>query len=155
MKKNIVLLAIILISIKAIAQEKLNFYLSFDHIALSVKNLDKSAEFYKNTLNLKEITNKTKADGIKWFSLGDGKELHLISTIKGNIKLNKAVHFAVTTSDFDIFIKKLTLMNVNYSSWTDENQKITIRADGVKQVYIQDPNGYWFEVNSVKDKSIN
>lgn len=124
--------------------------MTLDHLALSVKDVDKSAEFYKTILSLDEITNKTKKKGIWWFSLGDGKELHLISTVQGEIKLNKAVHFAMTTSSFDVFIDQLTKRHINYSIWAGETQKITIRADGVKQVYIQDPDGYWIEVNSAK-----
>lgn len=137
----------------AIAQETPNFSMSFDHVALSVKNIEKSAEFYKSILKLNEITNKTEVEGIRWFSLGDGKELHLISIIEGDIKLNKAVHFAVTTSNFEAFIKQLNALKVNYSSWAGEENKITIRNDGVTQVYIQDPDDYWIEVNSVNDKS--
>ncbi|NNC50457.1 MAG: VOC family protein [Flaviramulus sp.] len=142
----------LLLTQPTIAQVTPNFSMSFDHVALSVKNIEKSSEFYKTILELNEITNKTKVEGIRWFSLGDGKELHLISSIKGDIKLNKAVHFAVTTSNFDAFIKQLNVMKVNYSSWAGEENKITIRNDGVKQVYIQDPDDYWIEVNSVTDK---
>ncbi|MDB4013267.1 VOC family protein [Cyclobacteriaceae bacterium] len=44
-------------------------------------------------------------------------------------------------------------MKVNYSDWMGEiPNKINIRADGIKQVYFQDPNGYWIEVNSVGQK---
>lgn len=153
MKKLFVLLAVAMFSNFSNAQEKLDFSMSFDHLALSVNDVNVSAKFYNSILNLTEITNKTKVDGIRWFSLGDGKELHLISVIKSKVKLNKAVHFAVTTSSFDAFINKLTSMNINYSSWAGEEQKITVRADGVKQVYVQDPDGYWIEVNSVKQKS--
>ncbi|MEM7108025.1 MAG: hypothetical protein AAF519_07350 [Bacteroidota bacterium] len=48
-------------------------------------------------MNLKEITNRTKNPGIRWFSLGEGKELHLVSTVPGDAKINKVVHFALTT----------------------------------------------------------
>lgn len=153
MKKTILLLVFLLISKHLIAQLKSDFSMTFDHLALSVSNVDVSAEFYTSILSLSEITNKTKKDGIRWISLGDGKELHLISIVEGDIKLNKAVHFAVTTSSFEAFIETLTSSKITYSSWAGEDQKITIRADGVKQVYIQDPDGYWIEVNSVKEKS--
>ena len=59
------------------SQETTNF--TFNHLALSEKNLYQSATFYKEILGLQEITNKTKMDGIRWFSFGEGKELHLIS----------------------------------------------------------------------------
>jgi catechol 2,3-dioxygenase-like lactoylglutathione lyase family enzyme len=129
-----------------------NTTFSFNHIALSVKSLDESANFYKEVLQLQEITNKTKMDGIRWFSLGDGKELHLISLLKEPVTINKAVHFALTTSNFDSFVKALEAKNIPYSDWPGNPNKVNLRADGIKQIYLQDPNGYWIEVNSVGNK---
>ncbi|WP_246022007.1 VOC family protein [Flavobacterium cellulosilyticum] len=57
------------------AQETIGF--TFNHIALSVKNLDNSAAFYKDVLQLKEITNKTKKEGIRWFHLEKEKNCTL------------------------------------------------------------------------------
>lgn len=134
-----------------VAQEASNsFGMQFNHVALSVSDLDASVDFYKDVLKLHEITNRTEKEGIRWFSLGDGKELHLISVIPGDISLNKAVHFALSAAKFDDFIANLNARNIKYSSWAGEDQKITIRADGVKQVYIQDPDGYWIEINSAE-----
>ena len=120
----------------------------FDHMALSVTNLKKSVEFYRKTLGLKEITNKTKQPGIRWMSLGEGKELHLVSTIDGNIEINKAVHMAVKVKDFDAFIERLRSMNITFSDWPGELNVVSVRADGIRQIYFQDPDGYWIEVNS-------
>ncbi len=134
-------------------QDKNEISVNFNHFAISVKDADKSAEFYKNTLNLLEITNRTEINGIKWLSLGEGKELHLVSTLKDEIKINKAVHLALNTSQFDLLIAKLKSMEIEYSDWPGNLNKINIRADGIKQVYFQDPDGYWIEVNSVEQKS--
>lgn len=100
-------------------------------------------------MNLQEITNRTEKEGIRWFSLGEGKELHILSVVKGDVTINKAVHFALKTSNFDLFIEKLEAMKTEYSDWPDVVNKITLRPDGIKQVYIQDPDGYWIEINSV------
>jgi lactoylglutathione lyase len=134
------------------AQDANTFNFTFNHIALSVKDVDRSADFYKKVLNLNEITNKTKIEGIRWLSLGEGKELHLISILKESVTINKALHFALTTSDFDSFIKVLDEMEISYSDWPGTPQKINIRADGIKQIFFQDPDGYWIEVNSVMQK---
>ena len=134
------------------AQEKLSFNLSFNHQALSVKNVVQSADFYRNVLGLEEIINRTEKEGIKWFSLGDGKELHLISLLPGEIKINKAVHLALTTNKFNEFVSYLDRKKVIYSDWPGEQKTVTTRADGIKQIYLQDPDGYWIEVNSVAVK---
>ena len=134
------------------AQDNRSFNFTFNHLALSVKEVDRSADFYNKVLKLQEITNRTKMAGIRWFSLGEGKELHLISTLKENVTINKAVHLALTTANFDDFIEELNKMNISYSDWPGALHKINIRTDGIKQIYFQDPDGYWIEVNSVAQK---
>jgi lactoylglutathione lyase len=151
MKKlsKLFLLILFTYSFNVIGQENNSHQLKLNHIAISVKDVDISATFYKEVLGLEEITNKTKVDGIRWFSLGDGKELHLVSTVKEPFVLNKAIHIAFTTFNFESVIHKLENLKINFNSWNGEQNKITTRADGVKQIYIPDPNGYWIEINSV------
>ena len=149
MKKLILILLFIFYSKSILAQEATNISMVFNHVALSVKDVEVSADFYNHVLNLNEIVNRTKMDGIRWFSLGEDKELHLVSILKSDVTINKAVHFALTTPTFDAFVENLEQMKIPYSSWPGEDNKITIRADGVKQIYLQDPDGYWIEVNSV------
>lgn len=134
------------------AQEANNTFFTFNHLALSVNDVNRSAEFYKDVLGLEEITNRTKMEGIRWFALGEEKELHLISILKESVTINKAVHFALTTPDFDAFIKTLETRKITYSDWPGTEGKINIRADGIRQIFFQDPNGYWIEVNSVAQK---
>ena len=131
------------------AQDSSAFKFSFNHLALSVKDVNRAADFYKNVLHLQEITNRTKMDGIRWFSFGEGKELHLISILKEDFKINKAIHLALSTPNFDAFIKNLDNHKIEYSDWPGALHTINKRADGVKQIYFQDPDGYWIEVNSV------
>jgi len=148
--KKATLLFILLSFFGMVKAQNTNF--TFNHIALSVKDLEQSATFYKEVLQLQEITNKTKMDGIRWFSLGEGKELHIISLLKEPVTINKAVHFALTTSNFDAFVKTLEAKNIPYSDWPGTPNKVNLRADGIKQIYLQDPNGYWIEVNSVGNR---
>jgi lactoylglutathione lyase len=149
MKKIVLLLIAFLFAGSIWAQDSNSFSFSFDHSALSVKDVNIAADFYKNVLKFEEITNRTKKVGIRWISLGEGKELHLISTIKGNITITKAVHLALKCANFDTFVKSLMNQNIVYSDWEGTVNKITTRADGIKQIYFQDPDGYWIEINSV------
>ena len=122
---------------------------SFDHLALSVSDVNRSSNFYITVLNLQEITNRSKLEGIRWFALGEGKELHLISIVKESVATNKAIHLALKTPDFDMFIRRLDEMKITYTDWPGNINKINTRADGIRQVFFQDPDGYWIEVNSV------
>lgn len=150
MKKLLTL--ILLISAHFTFGQKLNkVAVTFDHLALSVSDVDRSVNFYSKTLNLKEITNRTGQEGIKWISLGEGKELHLVSGIKGEVTINKAVHLAVKVNDFETFIDNLSSLEISYSDWPGNLNKVNVRADGIKQIYFQDPDGYWIEVNSVSN----
>ncbi len=134
------------------AQDSASFNFTFNHLALSVKDVERSVSFYKKVLTLKEITNRTKIEGIRWLSLGGDKELHLISTLTEPFKINKAIHVGLTTPDFDTFIKRLDVLKIVYSDWPGTPHTINKRADGVKQIYFQDPDGYWIEVNNIGQK---
>ncbi|MFC0606083.1 VOC family protein [Winogradskyella pulchriflava] len=123
------------------------FTFSFNHIALSVKDVDASVDFYKKVLQLEEIKNTASNSKTRWLSLYEEKQLHLIPRPNSEIKTNKAVHFALATSDIDLFVKHLEKLKINYSDWLDTPSKDYIRKDGIKQVYFQDVNGYWIEVN--------
>ena len=138
------------------AQKSEQMTFTFNHLALSVQDPERSANFYKSILGLAEIRTPTGGTGkTRWISLGEGKELHLVSLLKDqDVKINKAVHLALTTPNFEAVLKSLDKSGVLYSDWAGTTpRKINIRQDGIKQVYFQDPDGYWIEVNSVAEKS--
>ena len=141
-----------MITTLAASAQNNTFGFTFNHQALSIKDVNRTVAFYKNVLGLEQITNRTQMEGIVWFSLGEGKELHLVSVLKEEVKINKAVHIAITTPNFDAFIQHLEKNKIVYSDWPGKLNTITTRADGIKQIYIQDPDGYWIEINSVAVK---
>ncbi len=145
--KKILLVFAVLVYHVLYAQDTPSFNLTYNHNALSVKYVNRSAVFYKNVLQLSEITNRTQMEGIRWFSLGEGKELHLVSVLKEPVIINKAVHFALNTNNIDALVKRLNDQEIAYSDWPGTPNTVTTRADGVKQIYFQDPDGYWIEVN--------
>ena len=148
--KNIISIVIItFLTFSIYAQDSTGFKFSVDHLALSVKNVNRSADFYIKVLKLPEITNRSKIEGIRWFALGDGRELHLISVIKEDVIINKALHLGLSSGRFDDFVKLLSSLNIPYSDWPGKTNSVNIRADGIKQVFFRDPDGYWIEVNSL------
>ena len=150
MKKVSLFFIAILCTILLQAQDSIVSKFSFNHLALSVKDVNRSAEFYATVLQLPEILNRTRMEGIRWFTLADGKELHLISIIKEPIIINKAVHIGLATKNIDAFVQRLERLKITYSDWPGKPNTVNIRTDGVKQIYFQYPDGYWVEVNDAK-----
>ena len=124
------------------------FTFTFNHIALSVKDVDKSFAFYNKVLHLKEIENTASNSKTRWLAFGDGKQLHLIPRPNADIKTNKEVHFALAIVDIDSFVNHLKVLKIEYSDWIGTANKDYVRKDGIHQVYFQDPDSYWIEVNN-------
>ena len=120
---------------------------SFNHIALSVKDVDIAIAFYQKVFYFKEIKNTASNSKTRWLSIGEGKQLHLIPRPDFEIKVNKAVHFALSTVNIDSFVIHLKELKIDYSDWIGSQSKDYVRKDGIKQVYFKDPNGYWIEIN--------
>lgn len=148
MKKFTPLAVALAFSLLLNAQEPIQFNFTFNHMALSVKDVNVAVEFYNKVFRFIEITNRTAIEGIRWMSLGEGKELHLISIVKEPVTINKAVHLAFNTMQMDAFIKHLDELKIEYYDFAMKPHTVNIRADGVKQIYFKDPDGYWIEVNN-------
>lgn len=118
-----------------------------NHIAISVTDVEQSLAFYKKVFQLKEIKNTASTSKTRWLQFEDGRQFHLIPR-DFKVTTNKAVHLALTTTDYDLFIKNLIDLNINYEDWIGSAKKDYIRNDGILQVYFQDPDGYWIEVNN-------
>lgn len=128
-----------------------DFSTTFEHQAITVSDLDKSAEFYMEVLGLKEIENETGKPTRRWFSLGGDLQLHLLEDGTDDISVNKSIHLAVTVSDFDAFVENLRSKGISFTDWPGNVDEINVRPDGVRQVYILDPDGYSIEINSTAD----
>jgi lactoylglutathione lyase len=49
-------------------------------------------------------------------------------------------------ASLDVFMAHLDALHVKYANFAGD-AKVTARPDGIKQIYFQDPDGYWIEVN--------
>ena len=121
----------------------------FNHIALHVSLLGKSVDFYKNVLVLKQVDEPFK-DGLHaWFEIGENTTLHLIEELDRDPPLEKSKtnHLCFSVEDLGEFSKKLIENSFTFQNWAGELGEIHIRPDGIKQIFFQDPDGYWLEVN--------
>lgn len=123
---------------------------TFNHAALCAKDLRKTAAFYTTVLQLQTIHHPFNDTLHVWLKIGDGLALHIIKGDCADQVHNIAIHLCFSVPDLDSFMKHLDALNIKYGNWNGEPKKIQLRADGVRQIYFQDPDGFWIEVNDAK-----
>ncbi len=136
----------------AVAQsgDKSETQLALNHIAIYVHELKRSTDFYENVLMLQKIDEPFKDGKHTWFTLGPAGSLHLIEGAEANIKRDKNDHLCFSVKSIEDFIANLDKHKIEYTNWPGTAKAPTVRVDGVKQVYFQDPDGHWIEINNAK-----
>ena len=122
----------------------------FNHLTVYVVDLEKSAMFYKNAMRLQEIPEPFHDNHHVWFKIGEHNELHVVSGAKEMVPHDINIHLAFSVPSVEDFAKHLDSMNVKYGNWAQNSKILQVRPDGIKQIYFQDPDGYWIEVNDDK-----
>jgi len=140
------LLIILIMTIRAFGQSGP----SANHVALYVKDLKKSADFYKNVMQLKEIPEPFHDGKHVWLRTGEHSQLHIIQGAAEITEHDINSHFAYAVPNLSVFTKHLDQMHVKYGNWKGDSQSPQLRPDGIKQVYLQDPDNFWIEVNDDK-----
>lgn len=118
-----------------------------NHIALHVSQLSRSTVFYQLVLGLDTIPEPFRDGKHTWLSLGAGVQLHLIEAPPAPVMPLKHTHFCLSVPSVKAFADKLQKMKVAWEDWPGTPGAITTRKDGVQQLYLRDPDGYWIEVN--------
>jgi len=118
------------------------------HVSLYVRDQNASAAFYVRVLGLREIPNRLNAAHIRWFVLDDHRTLHLIG---GETQAARdrafSSHFALATPDLDGVMRHLEAEGVDYVNVARERRGVQVRPDGIRQIYFQDIDGHWVEIN--------
>jgi len=127
-----------------------SFDFAIDHSSLIVNDLKTTGDFYANVLRLKEIPHPTGASGFRWFNVHGNSQLHLIHKDTVIMKKHKSMHLCLSTQKLDEFIENLKNHHISYEDWPGKKNAVTLRADGVQQIYLQDPEGYWIEINTAE-----
>ena len=124
------------------------YNLTLQHTTVVVSDFNKSKEFYCGILGLKQKPADWLPEKQMFISLGNNLELHVGEVPGVEISPSNFNHFAISTNDLDGYLSHLNNEGIQHSSLGGENKDyIHKRADGVRQTFIQDPDGYWIEIN--------
>ncbi|HMG10203.1 MAG TPA: hypothetical protein VK609_16930, partial [Mucilaginibacter sp.] len=85
-----------------------------------------------------------------WLRTGEHSQLHIIQGAAEITEHDINSHFAYAVPNLSVFTKHLDQMHVKYGNWKGDSQSPQLRPDGIKQVYLQDPDNFWIEVNDDK-----
>jgi lactoylglutathione lyase len=86
-----------------------------------------------------------------WFRIGPHDQLHVVSGATAAADHDINVHLAFRVASVPDFSSRLERWAIPYrKSIRGDGRVASIRPDGVNQIYFQDPDGYWIEVNDDK-----
>ncbi|MCK7557519.1 VOC family protein [Chitinophaga sedimenti] len=146
MKKYAFLLALLSATLTGMAQKKP----VLNHIALSVYDLGKATAFYRDIMHIDTIPEPFHDGKHTWFRISEQSQLHLIQNAKAITQHDKNSHICFSVPSVEGLIDLLDKHQIYYENWAGEPKTVTKRVDGVKQIYLKDPDGYWIEINDDK-----
>lgn len=132
------------------AQNDTTIHAVLNHQALYVTDLQKSGDFYKNIIGLQQIDEPFKVGRHIWLKTGPKTSLHLILGAPAKKEYYKNHHICFSVPSIENFITKLNQYKIPFEDASGKQSSITRRPDGVQQIWIQDPDGYWIEMNDDK-----
>ena len=121
-----------------------------NHLTVFVVDMNKSADFYEKALMTTRIPEPFHDNKHIWEKIGDHNELHIVQGATSVMPHDINIHLAFSVDSVELFAKHLDSMNIKYGDWSQKNKTPQVRPDGIKQIYFQDPDGYWIEVNDDK-----
>lgn len=111
-----------------------------NHVAIHVKDVEKSCEFYRTVLQLESMPRPAFTFPGAWFRLGQHQELHLIGNRTDPVfSQNRGNHFALRADDLDVWEEHFQKLGVPYAPRRT-------RPDGALQIYVMDPDGHCIEL---------
>lgn len=144
----LVLITGILTETSVIAQ---NHSARFNHLAIFVKDLHVSDSFYRNVIGLNPIPEPFHDGKHSWLAVGPGQSLHIIEGATQTREYFKNHHLCFSVSSVENFIAALRKRTIPWEDAQGKANEVTSRVDGVKQIWLRDPDGYWIEINDAKE----
>ncbi|MFH6771445.1 VOC family protein [Gaetbulibacter aestuarii] len=125
-----------------------NYNLTLQHTTVVVSNFEESRKFYIDILGLKQIKVDWLPQNQMFVALGNNLELHVGEVPGVTINPSNFNHFAISSNDLDGYLEHLNNNGIfHFNLGGDDKGFIQTRPDGVRQTFIQDPDGYWIEIN--------
>jgi lactoylglutathione lyase len=150
MKIRLLLIALSLfIAIGLNAQSKAK--VRINHTAIFVKDIKATKAFYEGILGLDTIPEPFHDGKHVWYSMGfPGVSMHVIQGASDKKEYYKNQHTCFSLESVEAFTKLLEKNKIPFEDVAGKKNAITTRVDGVKQIWLQDPDGYWIEVNDAR-----
>jgi acyl-homoserine lactone acylase PvdQ/catechol 2,3-dioxygenase-like lactoylglutathione lyase family enzyme len=123
---------------------------TLNHTAIYVVDLKKSGDFYQNIIGLDTIPEPFHDNAHIWMKTSPYSTLHIILGADKNKEYYKNQHTCFSVANFENFIFKLKQAGISFEDVSGNKNSITTRIDGVHQIWLQDPDGYWLEINDIK-----
>lgn len=151
MKYNLLTLALQCSFLTAFSQAS---HIRLNHTALFVTDLQRSTRFYHEIIGLDTIPEPFQ-DGLHtWLRTGPGTSLHIIQGAPHAKTYYKNHHTCFSVPSVETFTEVLRKNGINWEDVSGKKKTITLRKDGVQQIWLQDPDGYWIEVNDDWDDQL-
>ncbi|WP_313535735.1 VOC family protein [Sphingomonas sp.] len=121
-----------------------------EHVAIQAADIDRSAAFYHDAFGLRLIP--TPLDNRRWLDLGHGMALHILDGRTAPKPSNRNEHLALHVDDLATVTAWLDAHHLVWTNLAGDPHTMQVRFDGVRQIYVQDPDGYWLEVGDSRGK---
>lgn len=128
---------------------KLNAVLN--HTAIYVLDAKASGAFYRNIIGLDTIPEPFHDGKHVWFRIAPGIAMHVIQGAATKKDYYKNQHSCFSVASVEGFTETLKKNRIAWEDRDGAKQAITTRVDGVKQIWLQDPDGYWIEINDARE----
>lgn len=122
-----------------------------NHTAIFVVDLKVTKAFYENIIGLDTIPEPFHDGKHAWYSLGGGVAMHVIQGATEKKTYYKNQHTCFSVPSVEAFTAVLKKNNIPFEDVSGKKNAISNRVDGVKQIWLQDPDGYWLEINDAKE----
>ena len=121
-----------------------------NHVAIYVVDLEKSMAYYNEVFQLDTIPEPFHDGKHAWYSIAPGVAMHVIQGAEMPKEYYLNNHTCFSVPSVEAFIEKIKARNMTWFNSKGVKGIVTTRIDGVKQIWVNDPDGYWIEVNDAK-----